>query len=129
MVCLAAPVRRRMKTYATMLCLLGFTGFCAIRLPAQTAASGKPVEKVMLDTDIGDDIDDAFALALALRSPEIEIIGITTAWGDTTLRAKLANRLVGEGDGGQIPVLVGVATNSKSNFTQRQWANQGEAAK
>jgi len=35
-------------------------------------------EKVIIDTDIGDDVDDAFALALALRSPELQILGITT---------------------------------------------------
>ena len=45
---------------------------------------------VLLDTDIGDDIDDALALALALRSPEIELTGITTVFGDTRLRARLA---------------------------------------
>src|ERR1700694_3419339 len=44
---------------------------------------------VLLDTDIGDDIDDALALALALRSPEIEFIGITTVFRDTLLRARL----------------------------------------
>jgi hypothetical protein len=39
----------------------------------------------ILDTDIGDDIDDAFALALALRSPELHILGVTSAFGDTEL--------------------------------------------
>ena len=32
---------------------------------------------VIIDTDIGDDIDDAFALCLAMQSPEIEILGVT----------------------------------------------------
>ena len=49
----------------------------------QTAAAGKAAgaapQLVILDTDIGDDIDDAFALGLALRSPELELLGITTA--------------------------------------------------
>ena len=47
---------------------------------------------VILDTDIGDDIDDAFALALLLQSPEIKLLGITTAFGDTELRARLVER-------------------------------------
>jgi hypothetical protein len=38
-------------------------------------------EKVILDTDIGGDIDDSFALCLALEIPELEILGITTVWG------------------------------------------------
>ncbi|MFL6426716.1 MAG: nucleoside hydrolase, partial [Acidobacteriaceae bacterium] len=46
-------------------------------------------QKIILDTDIGDDIDDAYALTLALHSPEFEILGVTTAWGDTALRARL----------------------------------------
>src|SRR5262245_29236475 len=36
---------------------------------------------VLIDTDIGADIDDAFALALALASPELEVVGVTTVGG------------------------------------------------
>src|SRR5690242_243055 len=50
---------------------------------AQTVPSRMSPEKVIIDSDIGDDIDDAFAIALALRSPEIEILGISTTFGDT----------------------------------------------
>ena len=57
-----------------------------------TAARTAPAEKVIIDTDIGDDIDDAFAVALALRSPELQILGITTTFGDTEMRAKLLDR-------------------------------------
>jgi len=39
-----------------------------------SSAEVKKTNKIILDTDIGDDIDDAFALALALKSPELEII-------------------------------------------------------
>jgi len=92
---------------------------------AQGGQSDKPGNKVIIDTDIGDDIDDAFALALALRSPEIDVIGITTAWGNTELRARLANRLVHEAGSPNIPVLFGVPTTSKTNFTQSDWAQQG----
>ena len=61
-------------------------------LTAISAAAER--QKVILDTDIGDDIDDAYALTLALHSPEFEILGVTTAWGDTALRARLAARLL-----------------------------------
>jgi len=69
------------------------SSFSPLRIEAQQAVpqpSGKT--KIILDTDIGDDVDDAFALALAMRSPEIEIVAITTAWGDTALRARLVER-------------------------------------
>jgi hypothetical protein len=35
---------------------------------------------VLVDTDIGDDIDDALSLALVLQSPEIELLGVTTVF-------------------------------------------------
>src|SRR5438874_10668074 len=82
--------------------------------------------KIILDTDIGDDIDDAFALALAMRSPEVEIVGITTAWGNTELRARLAQRFVQENGVPAIPIAVGVATESKAAFSQARWAQDGE---
>ncbi len=69
---------------------------CAHRCAAQSSAMPQtgPMEKVIIDTDIGDDIDDAFAVALALRSPELQILGITTTFGDTEMRAKLLDRLL-----------------------------------
>lgn len=38
-----------------------------------------PRQEIILDTDIGDNIDDAFALALALSCPEFAILGVITA--------------------------------------------------
>ncbi len=48
---------------------------------------------VLLDTDIGSDVDDALALAVLLGSPEVDLLGVTTAYGDTLLRARMARRL------------------------------------
>jgi purine nucleosidase len=100
-------------------------------LPATSCAqtTDRPAgkrNKIILDTDIGDDIDDAFALALAMRSPEIEMIGITTAWGDTDLRARLVERFLKENGATEIPVAVGIETKSKANFSQSRWAQDGE---
>ena len=44
---------------------------------------------VHLDTDIGDDIDDAFCLALLLRCPEVRVQSITTVLNDTPHRADM----------------------------------------
>src|SRR5438067_3017860 len=65
---------------------------------------------VLLDTDIGDDIDDALALALALRSPEIELQAVTTVFGDTHLRARLAQHLLRVFGRDDIPVAAGIST-------------------
>jgi purine nucleosidase len=62
---------------------------------------------VLIDTDIGDDIDDALALALALRSPEIELLGVTTVFGDTQKRAHLAAHLLQTFGREDIPVAAG----------------------
>jgi inosine-uridine nucleoside N-ribohydrolase len=86
-------------------------------------------EKVILDTDIGDDIDDAFAVALALRSPELQILGITTTFGDTETRAKLLDRFLAEVGRPEIPVAAGAPSPPKSTLTQRRYAESGHFAK
>src|SRR5476649_2173361 len=98
---------------------------CAIlSVPTQAATP----QKVIVDMDIGDDIDDAFALGLLLQSPEIEIVGITTAWGDTALRGRLLERLLRETGHAGIPVAQGiVTTNNPTPFTQARYAQRGQA--
>jgi purine nucleosidase len=49
---------------------------------------------IVLDTDIGTDIDDAFAMALIMKSPELDLLGVTTVAGDTRARARLAAKLL-----------------------------------
>ncbi len=44
----------------------------------------------VLDTDIGTDVDDILALTLMARSPELNLIGVTTVYGDTLTRARMA---------------------------------------
>jgi inosine-uridine nucleoside N-ribohydrolase len=50
---------------------------------------------IILDTDIGDDIDDALALALALQSRELEVRAVTTVIDDTESRTRLAWKELG----------------------------------
>ena len=50
--------------------------------------------RVILDTDIGTDPDDALALALILESPELKLEGITCVYGDALLRARIALKLL-----------------------------------
>src|SRR5258708_17228097 len=107
---------------------------CAILRPspvcsAQSSQTSALPEKVIIDTDIGDDIDDAFAVALALRSPELQILGITTTFGDTETRAKLLDRFLAEAGRPEIPVAAGVPTPPKGTFTQRRYAENNRLAK
>lgn len=49
---------------------------------------------LILDTDIGTDVDDALALAYAVRSPDIDLRAVTTVSGDTRRRAAIAATLL-----------------------------------
>lgn len=81
-----------------------------------------PPQLAILDTDIGDDIDDAYALALALRSPELKLLGVTTTFGDTDLRAKLVGRFLGSLCRLDINVIPGVPTPHENTLTQAAYA-------
>lgn len=50
-------------------------------------------EKILLDTDIGSDIDDAVCLAYLLANPACELLGITTVTGEVVKRAQMASAL------------------------------------
>jgi inosine-uridine nucleoside N-ribohydrolase len=65
---------------------------------------------VVLDTDIGTDIDDTWALAMLLRCPELDLKLVTTVTGDTTYRARLAAGILAAGGRDDVPVGIGVAT-------------------
>jgi inosine-uridine nucleoside N-ribohydrolase len=86
-------------------------------------------QMVIIDTDIGDDIDDAFAAGLALASPELKILGITSAWGDTALRARLLDRLLCDTGRSDIPVAVGIEKHGpgQAAFSQSRWASRQPA--
>jgi purine nucleosidase len=68
-------------------------------------------QKVILDTDLGGDIDDAFALALLISSPELEILGVVMDYGNTPKRAQIACRMLYETGRENIPVVIGRKTN------------------
>lgn len=52
------------------------------------------LKKVILDTDIGDDIDDSFALLLLLESHKFNCLGVTTVFRNSLKRAKMAKQLI-----------------------------------
>ncbi|GGH11842.1 nucleoside hydrolase [Silvibacterium dinghuense] len=94
----------------------------------RTHAAQPPQQLVLLDTDIGDDIDDAFALALIERSPDLRLLGVTTAFGDTHLRARLVRRFLDATGFASVPVAAGVPTTPKTTFTQAAYANSSGTA-
>jgi purine nucleosidase len=95
---------------------------------AQPAAPdhAKP-QLVWVDTDIGDDIDDAFALGLIVRSPELKLLGVSTAFGDTETRARIVDRYLAALGGAKVPVTAGVHTETSNVMTQRAYASEAPA--
>ncbi len=88
--------------------------------------SPHPAERiaVIFDTDIGTDVDDAFALALILKSPELRLLGVTTVAGDTQARARLAAKMlwVAGGEWRKVPVYAG-KPGSAQPIDQTRWAD------
>ncbi len=62
--------------------------------------------KLLLDTDIGSDIDDAICLAYLLAKPECDLLGITTVSGEPEQRAMLASAIC-KAAGRDIPIFPG----------------------
>jgi len=67
-------------------------------------------QKVIFDCDLGDDIDDAFALAMVIAAEELDVLGVVMDYGNTPERAKIACRMLYETGREEIPVVVGRKT-------------------
>jgi purine nucleosidase len=68
--------------------------------------------KIHLDTDLGGDIDDLCALAMLLRRPEVEVVGVTTAGDDNGRRAGYVRYVLQLAGRGAIPVAAGADVSS-----------------
>jgi purine nucleosidase len=77
-------------------------------VPAAAQPPGRM--KVILDTDIGTDIDDGWALGYALKSPAFELMGVTVTDADTAQRARLVCKLLYRLGRTEVPVAVGRRT-------------------
>ena len=128
----------RLRDFRGMLLLAPVFALCSLLsspVYAQTDNSTprqSTTEKIIIDTDIGTDIDDAFAVGLALQSSELKILGISTAWGNTHLRARLLTRFLKETGHPDIPIAMGIAKErpgkpeilSQSPYAERVPADQ-----
>jgi len=95
-------------------------------LGADAPAASRPVAQsrtatpVILDTDIGDDIDDTWALAMLLRSPQLDVRLVTTDYGNTVYRAKIVARLLEVAGRTDIPIGIGARENDREGG-QAEW--------
>jgi purine nucleosidase len=90
-----------------------------------TQTPAKPKIPILLDFDIGEDIDDVFALATVLASPELELSGVTTVGEDSYKRAQMACRFLTAVGSGKIPVAAGLPekTTKPLSYWQVQYGN------
>jgi inosine-uridine nucleoside N-ribohydrolase len=74
----------------------------------------------ILDTDIGGDIDDTWALAMMLRSPELDVKLAVTDTGDTTYRARVVAKMLESGGRVDVPIGMGIHLEDLS-CNQADW--------
>jgi inosine-uridine nucleoside N-ribohydrolase len=102
---------------------LGAAALFAVALQQGAVAGTKALKKpipVILDTDIGDDIDDTWALAMLLKSPEVDVKLVVGDKAKSLYRAKLIAKLLEVAGRTDIPV--GVGCGSKNGVgRQAEW--------
>jgi purine nucleosidase len=69
--------------------------------------STNPPKRILLDTDLGTDVDDCLALALILASPELQLEGVTCVYGDVRVRAQMTQKLLRLAGKSEIPIYLG----------------------
>jgi len=96
---------------------------------ADAAPSSSPAKKipVILDTDIGDDIDDTWALVMLLKSPQMDVKLITTTNGKSVYRAKIIAKLLVVANRSDIPIGMG-AGGSDGTGGQQSWVKDFDLA-
>jgi inosine-uridine nucleoside N-ribohydrolase len=92
------------------------------------ASPGRAPIPIILDTDIGDDIDDTWALALALKSPELDVRLVVTDFGNTEHRAKIVARVLELAGRTDIPIGVGLKENDEES-PQAEWVKDYDLAR
>ncbi|MGB9604069.1 MAG: hypothetical protein ACPMAG_14890, partial [Limisphaerales bacterium] len=79
--------------------------------PSGIAAQSAKRISVILDTDIGDDIDDTWALGLLLKSPELDVKLVVGDYGKPLYRAKIIAKFLETVGRTDIPIGMGIDTS------------------
>jgi inosine-uridine nucleoside N-ribohydrolase len=84
---------------------------------------------VILDTDIGDDIDDTWALGLLLKSPELDLKLVVGDYGRAPYRARLLARFLERAGRSDVPVGVGLDIEPRGEGRQAAWVKDYDLKK
>ncbi len=82
------------------------------------------MKDIIIDTDIGGDIDDLLSIAMAIRSPEIQLLGITTVGLYSERRAKIARGLLELNGMSHIPIAAGASVPLSEHWEFKEYPNQ-----
>ncbi|MGE5607926.1 MAG: nucleoside hydrolase [Bacillota bacterium] len=112
-----AGARLRRRCWAFRIVLLAAFSFCFFA--AETHIHAAPIP-VILDTDIGDDIDDTWALAMLLGMPQLDLKLVVTDYGNTPERTRLVAKILQRAGRTDIPIGTGIKTGNDP-LNQRRW--------
>lgn len=82
-------------------------------------------QKIIIDTDIGTYYDDALAVLLGVRSPELDVLGVTTVYGDTELRSSIARKVLNVAGRPDVPVYTGIGQPMRGNSLMFGFEGEG----
>jgi inosine-uridine nucleoside N-ribohydrolase len=105
----------RSKAFLLCLLLFGFPFF------ATRAADPEHPKPVILDTDIGDDIDDTWALGLLLQSPELNLKLVIGDYGKVDYRARLLAKFLQAVHRTDVPIGIGLDVAPRGDGPQAEW--------
>ena len=108
--------------------ILALIFLAGLALSRPAAAATRPMP-VILDTDIGDDIDDTWALGLLLKSPELDLKLVVGDQGKAQYRAKILAKLLERAGRTDVAVGLGVEANAKGDGPQAAWVKDYDLAR
>jgi len=109
--------------FLSSLTCMSHPGSATEQLPQSSQSILKKPVSLILDTDIGDDLDDTWALMQLLRSPGIDVKLITTDFGNTRYRSRLLAKLLQYLGHTHIPIGIGLDPTDKPG-NQSDWLGE-----
>jgi len=97
---------------------LAIVSFAMLTLTPTPPAGALDKIPVIFDTDIGDDIDDTWALTMLLKSPQFDVKLVTTTYGKAEYRAKILAKMLTVA--GRTDVAVGLGAGGRDGVGGQQ---------
>ncbi len=110
-----------MKTISRIVVPLAVAIAALLSLSAPGLSAAEKRIPVILDTDLGDDIDDTWALAMVLRSPELDLKMVVTDYGKVNYRPLIAAKFLEAAGRTDVAVGIGVDVKSQGSGPQAAW--------